>query len=172
MAASYVIPIGQLDCWALGGLLALNIKEKGKSNVVMFLEITLGILGIVGLTIYNAFLSGCSIGESYQLWHSSGGYVHNILTGNIHFVIALLSVGILRFCIDTTRHHPILSSAPLVALGGMTYELYCFHYPIKVFVKHLIQNDYLMVIAALIATCIVTLLWSRYAMPVFKKIIK
>lgn len=47
-----------------------------------------------------------------------------------------------------------------------------FHYPIKVFVKHLIQNDYLMVIAALIATCIVTLLWSRYAMPVFKKIIK
>ena len=71
MAASYVIPIGQLDCWALGGLLALNIKEKGKSNVVMLLEITLGILGIVGLTIYNAFLSGCSIGESYQLWHSS-----------------------------------------------------------------------------------------------------
>ncbi len=49
MAASYVIPIGQLDCWALGGLLALNIKEKGKSNVVMLLEITLGILGIVGI---------------------------------------------------------------------------------------------------------------------------
>ena len=90
MAASYVIPIGQLDCWALGGLLALNIKEKGKSNVVMLLEITLGNirhcrinhLQCISLELFNR--------ESYQLWHSSGGYVHNILTGNIHFVIAFV----------------------------------------------------------------------------------
>ena len=164
-----MIPLGQLDCWALGGLAALNMNGKGKKDSLMWLEIAVGLCGIVALTLYNAHISDCSFGESYQLWHSAGGYIHNVVTGNIHIVIALLSVGLLRYCADTTRKHPVLSAAPMVMLGGMTYELYCFHYPIQVVSKHIIHNDLLIVIAALLATCVVAMLWNRLVMPVFKK---
>lgn len=169
--ASYMIPVGQLDCWALGGIAALNIKEKGNNEKIMWLEIVLGVCGVIALTLYNSQISCCTAGESYQLWHSSEGYTHNILTGNIHLIIAVLSVGLLRYCVDITRKHPILSAAPLVALGGMSYELYCFHYPIKVAVKHFIHNETTMVIVAMITTCIIAMLWNKLAMPVIRKVI-
>ena len=171
-AASYMIPVGQLDCWALGGLTALNIKEKGKNDSLMWLEIVLGVCGVIALTIYNAQISCCSFGDSYQLWHSSEGYTHNVLTGNIHLIIAVLSVGLLRYCVDTSRMHPVLSATPLVALGGMTYELYCFHYPIKCIVKNYISNEVLMVFIALVLTLLVAILWDRLAMPVVKRLMK
>ena len=170
-AASYMIPVGQLDCWALGGLSALNIKEKGKNDKLMWSEILFGVCGVIALTLYNAQITSCTVGESYQLWHSSGGYIHNVLTGNIHLIIAVLSVGLLRYCVDITRKHPILSAAPLVTLGGMSYELYCFHYPIIVAVKHFIHNETTMVIVAMITTCIIAMLWNKLAMPVIRKVI-
>lgn len=171
-STSYMIPVGQLDCWALGGLAALNIKEKGKKDCRMWIEIVLGLCGIIALTVYNASISNCSFSDSCQLWHISDGYMHNVFTGNVHFLIALLSVGLLRYCVDTSRRHPVLSAAPLVALGGMTYELYCFHYPIRYAVKHFIQNEVLMVTVALVVTIIVALLWNKLAMPVVKRVLK
>lgn len=170
--ASYMIPVGQMDCWALGGLAALSIKENGKNDKLMWLEIILGVCGVIALTLYNTQIFNCTVGESYQLWHSSEGYTRNVLTGNIHLIIAVLSVGLLRYCVDTTRKHPVLSAAPLVALGGMSYELYCFHYPIKVVVKHFVHSDIFLVILALIVTYIVSLLWCRMVMPIVNKMIK
>lgn len=170
--ASYMIPVGQLDCWTLGGLAALSIKEKGKNDFLMWLEIVLGLCGVIALTLYNTQISGLDIEDSYQLWHSSEGYTHNVLTGNVHFVIAVLSVGLLRYCVDTSRRHPVLSAAPLVALGGMTYELYCFHYPIRYAVRHFIQNEVIMIIIALVGTLIVAYFWNKFAMPVFKRVLR
>ena len=172
ISIAYMIPIGMMDSWALGGLVALNVNEKGENKNVMWVEISLGILGIVLLTIYNAYLHECSISDSYQLYRTAQGYMHNPLTGNTYFFVALLFAGLLRYCTDTKIKHPILSATPLVALGGMTYELYCFHYPVRYAVKHFIHNDVLMVIVALIATYVITVLWNKLAMPVVHKIIK
>ena len=68
----------------------------------------------------------------------------------------------------------ILFAIPLmlVALGGMSYELYCFHFPIQYVAKYFIQNEIIMIIAALIATSMVSVLWIQSAMPVVKKVIK
>ena len=81
-----MIPIGMLDSWALGGLVALNVKEKGENKKVMWTEIIGGLLGLVLLTLYNATLNECSVGESYQLYKTAGGYMHNPLTGNTYFL--------------------------------------------------------------------------------------
>lgn len=170
-AASYMIPAGQLDCWALGGLAAINIKDKGKNDLLMWSEIVLGVCGMIVLTLYNAHVSNCNYLDSYQLWHSSEGYTHNVLTGNVHFVIAVLSVGLLRYCVDTSRKHPFLSAAPLVTLGGMTYELYCFHYPIRYVANHFVHNQVLMMIIALVVTMIVAYIWIKLVMLLVKRVI-
>lgn len=169
---SYMIPVGQLDSWALGGLVALNVSEKGNNSKIALFEIILGVIGVLALTGYNAYLKNVGLYDSYQLWHSSEGYILNPITGNIHFLIALFAAGLLRYCIDTTKKHPILSSAPLVALGGMSYELYCFHYPIRYVSKHFLHNEIIMVLVALLATYAVSFLWNKMAMPIIKRVIK
>lgn len=170
ISISYMIPIGMLDSFALGGLVALNVKEKGNSNRIMWSELLVGAFGVLALTIYNANLHYCSLGESYQLYHSAAGYMSNPITGNVHFFIALFFVGALRYCIDSTKKHPFLSATPLVALGGMTYELYCFHYPIRSVADHFISNDVLMVLSALCATLIVSMLWNKWVTPIIKRV--
>ena len=172
MSLSYMIPIGQLDCWSIGGLLALNVKEKGNNNSAMWAELVLGLAGIIAIISYNANAHSVSFSEGYRLYKSAEGYMDNPITGNIHFFIALLSVGLLRYCIDTTKEHPVLSAAPLVAVGGMTYELYCFHYPIRAFVKIVIHNQILMVVTALLITLIVSLIWCKWVTPQINKVIK
>ena len=172
ISIAYMIPIGMMDSWALGGLVALNVEEKGANSKLMWAEIIVGVFGVVLLTLYNSALHKCSVGESYQLYKTSSGYMQNPLTGQTYFFVALFFVGLLRYCTDARIKHPVLSAAPLVALGGMTYELYCFHYPVRYAAKHFIHNDVLMVIAALIATYVVTVLWNKLAMPIVQKIIR
>ena len=169
---AYVIPVGQLDSWSIGGLIALNVNNKGQNSKLMWSELLVGFAGILLLIVLNAHLLNTSIADGYLGFRSAKGYMSHPLTGNIHLFIAILSAGLLRYCLDEKRRHPILSSVPLVALGGMTYELYCFHYPIKVVVKHFINNEVLMVVVALIATYLVTVLWNKLAMPVVHKIIR
>lgn len=169
---SYVIPVGLLDCWSVGGLVAINFNEKGKNNYLEWTEIIVGAIGVLALIGYNAVLNHCSIGEAYQLYHTAKGYMLNPITGNIHLFIALLAAGVLRYCLDTTKKHPVLSWTPLAALGGMTYEIYCFHLPILTFTRHFIHNSLLILIVALLVTYVVSLLWCRLAMPVINKIIK
>lgn len=135
MSLSYMIPIGQLDCWSIGGLLALIVNQNGNNNKVMWLELVLGLAGILAIIAYNAYVHSTTFAEGYQLFKSAEGYMDNPISGNIHFFIALLFAGFLRYCIDTTKKHPILSAVPLVGLGGMTYELYCFHLSNKSFGK-------------------------------------
>ena len=166
-----MIPIGQLDCWSIGGLLALNVKEKENNNKAMWAELVLGLAGIIAIIAYNANAHSTSFTEGYQLFKGAEGYMDNPITGNIHFFIALLSVGLLRYCIDTIKKHPILSAAPLVSLGGMTYELYCFHYPIRFVADYFIANKVLMVIAALIATIVTSMIWNKWVIPVIKRVI-
>lgn len=172
ISIAYMIPIGMMDSWALGGLVAMNVEEKGANSKLMWTEIVVGLFGVVLLTVYNAYLHGCGFGESYQLFKTASGYMKNPLTGQTYFFVALFFAGLLRYCIDTKIKHPVLSAAPLVALGGMTYELYCFHYPVRYAAKHFIHNDVLMVLAALIATYVVTVLWNKLAMPIVQKIIR
>lgn len=168
---SYVIPIGQLDSWSIGGLVALNLKEKGNSTKLVWSEISIGLIGILLLIAYNAYVHDVSLLDGYLSYKSAKGYMANPLTGNIHLFIAILSAGLLRLCISGKLQNSVLSSAPLVALGGMSYELYCFHYPIKVAVKHFIHNETTMVIVAMITTCIIAMLWNKLAMPVIRKVI-
>ena len=171
VSIAYMIPIGQLDCWALGGLVALNVNDKEQNNKIMWAELLVGAIGIIIITFYNASLNQCNMYEAYQLYHSAAGYMRNPVTGNIHLFVALLSAGVLRYCINTSKRHPILSTAPLVALGGMTYELYCFHYPIRYVADYFIGNEILMVLVALIATIVVSMIWNKWAMPIVKRVI-
>lgn len=168
-AISYMIPLGQLDCWSIGGMLALNMREKGKNNSICLTEIIIGIAGIIALLICNAALNGCSLREGYQLFHSAQGYMLNPITGNIHLFFAVLTAGIMRYCLDTSRRHPVLSAAPLVALGGITYELYCFHYPVVVIFSYFIKKPFSLVIVCIIITYLLFFIWNRWIMPVVIK---
>jgi len=172
LSIAYVVPVGQLDCWSIGGLVALNTNGEGDNKHLTLIDFVVGMTGVVFLIGYNAIQHDCSIGEGYQLFHSASGYMKNPITGNIHFFIALMSAGILRYCLDTSRKHPILSSAPLVAFGGMTYELYCFHLPILALMRHFVNNPLLLIFVALLVTYAVSWLWCRFAMPVVNKKIK
>ena len=172
LSIAYVVPVGQLDCWSIGGLVALSTNDEGNNKRLTLVDFVVGTIGVVFLIGYNAIQHDCSIGEGYQLFHSASGYMKNPITGNIHFFIALMSAGILRYCLDTSRKHPILSSVPLVALGGMTYELYCFHLPILALMRHFVNNPLLLVFVALLVTYAVSWLWCRFAMPVINKILK
>lgn len=172
ISIAYMIPIGMLDCWAIGGLVALNLKDKGENKIAMRTELVLGLIGIVLITLYNAKLNNIDLGEAYLLYRRPSGYMLNPITGNIHLFIALLFAGILRYCVDTSQKHPILSTLPLVVLGGMTYELYCFHFPIISAARHFIHNDILLIIVALLATYIVAFLWNKLAIPVVHRIVK
>ena len=160
-AISYMIPLGQLDCWSIGGMLALNMREKGKNSSICLTEIIIGIAGIIALFICNSVMNSCSLWEGYQLFHSAQGYMLNPVTGNIHLFFAILTAGILRYCLDTSRRHPVLSAAPLVTLGGMTYELYCFHFPVQAIIRHFIGNEVIMIAAVLIVTYIIALTWQK-----------
>ena len=168
---AYMIPIGMLDSWALGGLVALNMQEKGENKKVMWMEIAVGLFGIVLLTVYNAILQDFTIEESYQMYKTADGYMHNPLTSNIFFFVALLFAGILRYCVDTTKRHSLLSAAPLVALGAISYELYCFHYPIRFFVKIFIENDVLMLLVTFVMTYVISIFWKKWAIPVVTRVV-
>lgn len=168
---SYVIPIGQLDSWSIGGLVALNLKEKGNSTKLVWSEISIGLIGILLLIAYNAYVHDVSLLDGYLSYKSAKGYMANPLTGNIHLFIAILSAGLLRLCISGKLQNSVLSSAPLVALGGMTYELYCFHYPVKVVVKHLVHNQWLFLLLALLATYLTSLIWCRWVATMVNKAI-
>lgn len=172
ISLAYVFPLGQLDCWSIGGLLALDINKCGKSNRMMYTELIIGISGVLLLVLYNAWQNDISYIKSFVRFRNPNGYMHNPITGNVHFFIALLSAGGLRYCLDTTRKHPIFSSSPLVALGGMSYELYCFHFPIVLITSHFIINPLLKLIIALLATYIISLCWCRFVMPGVNRIIK
>ena len=136
----------------------------------MYGEMLIGLVGIILLIVLNASLHQTSLSEGYLSFKSASGYMTHPLTGNIHLFIGILSAGLLRFCVDSSKKHLILSTPILVALGGMTYELYCFHYPIIVIAKHFISNHLIMVITAFIATCIVSIVWCKWITPVFNKI--
>ncbi len=170
ISLSYVIPLGMLDSFAIGGLVALNVKENGNDDRLMWVDIMVGGIGVVLLTIYNASFHGCTVGEAYQLFHSASGYMLNPITGNTYFFVALFFAGVLRYCINTTKQHPILSYAPLVALGSMTYELYCFHFPIRTIVQHFVANEVIMIVVALIITCLVSYIWSKWLTPIISKV--
>ena len=172
IALSYVIPVGLLDCWSVGGLLSMSIRKRGSNNKIMWSELLLGVLGIMAMVCYNAYRHSVSWANGYMLFNSAKGYMDNVLTGNIHFFIALLSAGILRYCLDTTRNHAVLSASALVALGGMTYELYCFHYPIILLVKHIVHNPVMIILLALLITYMVAIIWCRYIMPGVNRLFK
>lgn len=138
----------------------------------MWAELVIGLIGIIVIIVYNGYIHSTSFTEGYQLYKSAEGYMNKPITGNIHFFIALLSVGFLRYCIDTNKKHPVLSAVPLVGLGGMTYELYCFHYPIGSFVKLFICNQILVLVTALLITLVVSLMWCKWAIPQINKILK
>lgn len=169
---SYVIPIGMLDSFALGGLVALNVRENGLKDGIMWIDLLIGIVGVLLLTIYNAHLHNCSYIESYQLFCSASGYMHNPLTGNTFFFIALFFAGVVRYCINTTKRHRFLSIAPLVFLGGLSYELFCFHFPIQYVVRHIINNELIVFITALLITCVVSFVWKKYVAQVINRILK
>lgn len=171
ISLAYVIPLGMLDSFAIGGLVALNVKEKGNNDKIMWFDILIGCIGVILVTLYNAFLHKCSVVESYQLYHNATGYMHNPITGNTYFFVALFFAGVLRYCINTDKKHPILSSAPLVTLGGMTYELYCFHFPILTITQHFVTNKVIILVVVFLASLVVSYLWNKWTNPIIKKII-
>ena len=160
-----------LDSFALGSLVALNVKDKGHNDCVMWSEVLIGAVGVLLMTVYNSYLNNCSFYESYQLYHSATGYMQNPLTGNTYFFVALFFAGVLRYCINTAKKHPVLSSTPLVALGGMTYELYCFHFPIRTLSQHFISNELIMSIVALIITFAASFVWKRWLIHIINKVV-
>ena len=172
IALSYVIPIGQLDCWSIGGLIALNVKEKGLNSRIMWVDIIIGLVGLISLIVLNSIRKQCDFYTAYKLFSTADGYMDSPIIGNIHLFKGFLAAGLLRYCLDMTKKHVILSSKPMVALGGMTYELYCIHLPMLFVFNYFVKNKLIMVVTAMIATYVVSLFWCKLIDPLLKKVIK
>lgn len=140
-------PVGHLDAFAFGGLVASDIyfdHNSGKKTTrkyKYFLFSLIGIIGILLCWLYLDIANNMGFLEAYNLFGTARGYMNNLLSGNIYLFIDFLTIGLLNICIITesgTVRKSVLGL--LEKLGNISYEAYLFHWPILVIVKHIVNN--------------------------------
>ena len=150
---SILLP-SQLDLLAFGGLLACFKNGLIQNDKIKYLIKTSWIIGLVGLTIiiFTVGVNNGNVLSGYDLLKSPENYQMNIFTGQIFFFLALIAVGLIKFCYEykISFFHNMLSQPFLRKIGKLSYGLYLYHWPVILIVKHFINNKYLVAIIALI----------------------
>lgn len=166
---SYIVPVGQMDAFALGCLLAISLNEDVdmKENKRRCLwDIGIGLAGIFAFIVYLSVKNDINLLKAYV----GGGFAGDPMTVNIYFFISLMGVGLIRYCL-MDRPHPVLGSSILVKVGKWIYVLYLFHWPIIQVVRHFVDSKMLITLVSLILVLICAYLWDRYIEPHTKKLL-
>lgn len=165
---SYTIPFGLMDSYCMGSLLALNIINGKKDKKYSLLDVSIGVLGILLCFAIVGYKKDLSILESYQFFGNAANYTGNPILVNIYFFVGLLSVGLLRICLNASSNS-LLSKSWIVTLGNWSYELYLFHYPIICCLGRFMENKWLLIVTALLITTLAVYLWHKF---IEKRIVK
>lgn len=160
---SYIVPMGQMDAFAIGCLLAIRLsddKEKAHKKRSCCWDIGVGILGIFAFIVYFSLKNKIGFWNAYIAHH----FASDPLTVNIYFFISLTGAGLIRYCLIEGRHL-ILDSKLLVKLGKWIYPLYIFHWPIIQIMRHFTENKLIVGIASFVLVIICAYLWDKYVEP-------
>lgn len=169
---SYIIPIGQIDSFALGGLISLfPDSNSAKSIRRAYLIIALGLLGIFLCLLISSLLNKISFTDAFMAYHSAEGYADNVFTINIFLFMGILGSGLILLCLNYPNM-PILSSPLIVSLGGLTYLLYLVHYPLIIIVKKFVSSTWYMIIIAFLFSILVSYIYEKVSKKSFLKYIK
>jgi peptidoglycan/LPS O-acetylase OafA/YrhL len=136
----------------LGSLLALNIDNISKRNVLF---VVLGLLGLFYLFVeYYAF-------KSYNEFMYPFGFLAVSLT-TLMLMVAVLKSDYFNY---------ILSIQPLKWIGERSYSIYLWHYPIFVFLSLLYSNKYLdVLIVAILITLFIANISYLFIEEPFRKL--
>lgn len=160
-AISYTIPIGQLDSYCIGALIALNKTSDFKSKFHATINIGTGLILIIMCVLFVSYTRDLNFIQSYQFFAKSSNYTHNPILVNIYLFSAILFAGILQLCLQVGKNS-ILCKSWMVTLGNWSYELYLFHFPFIWILSRFITTPYLMIIIALPLTLLSAYIWHRY----------
>ena len=129
--ATSILLFSQIDTLALGALLAIHKTQKTRYNGLNFLFSNawwLGLLGIGIIIAYLSFSNGIGLYDAYTLFKSPAGYLHNVVTAQVYFFIALFSSGIIYRCINSPNLmlNKLLSNRIMLHYGKISYGLYLY----------------------------------------------
>ena len=159
---SYTIPIGQLDSYCIGSIVALNIINGNTSRKYANFDVALGLVGIVSCIGLAGYQNDLSAIESYQFFANSSNYTHDPILVNLSLFVGILSAGFLRLCLASDGKS-FLSKRWMVTLGNWSYELYLFHYPFLWALHYVGLNKVLSTCIALPLTILSAFIWHKYA---------
>ena len=166
--AVYILPFGQLDSFALGGLLAYDLKH-GKNNMRKAVsDLIVGLAGIFVCILYLTQSKSINILSAIVTFNGTNP-VSNPLSANVFFFIGLLGIGLIRYCLLPIKHS-ILPNSYMAEFGTWTYVLYIVHWPILVVAKHFMGKTVLMAISALIVSMLLAWMWMRFIEPYTAKL--
>ena len=159
---SYTIPIGQLDSYCIGSIVALNVIKGNTSRKYAYFDISLGAIGILSCIMLAGYQNGLNLLESYQFFASSSNYTHDPILVNLYLFVGILSAGFLRLCLSSDSN-TLLSKKWVVTLGNWSYELYLFHYPFLWALGYVGLNRVVGTCIALPLTILSAYIWHKYA---------
>ena len=154
----YLFPLAHFDAFACGSLLAVTVKEKRIKKRIGSLSI-IGIAGIIACIALMANRNGLSFGDGYRLLSSPSNYLNDWFTGNIYLFISLFTTGLvgLIYLYDSRNAEKVHNTTnATVLLGDHSYEMYLFHWPILVVVKHIATNWAILFLISFAVTVIAT----------------
>ena len=158
---AYTVPLGAMDSFALGGLLAMMMRNGKRSKLPPIIALLIGTIGFLACVVQVATTNDVNLLEGLVLFKTSAGYATNPFTIQVLLFIPLVCFALVWFCLIPRKHFGVLSNPKIVALGTMTYEFYLLHFPILVVLKSIVHNKVVVIIAGLILTYISTVLWNK-----------
>ncbi len=157
-------PLAYLDIFACGALLAIFNKENKLRRERLIAVGICGVIGVVATIFSIAHRQNSSFLEGYQSLVSPSNYLDNIFTGNIYLFIALIIYGVLGLMLlcekNKNRKTDNFIYKAGVYLGNISYNLYLFHWPILVVIKHFISTWYILVPLVFLATLLASIIFE------------
>lgn len=161
---SYTMPTGMMDAFAAGGMLAFMTVEESKTKLP-WIALILGLIGLIFCVYTTSERFDTGLLGALIPYRKASGYADSPLTVQIHLVMVLLSFFVVWICVCNRRHYGILSNDYLSKWGGVTYELFIFHFPILWLLRYIIHNHIVIIVVGLLTTITITMIWKHFIEP-------
>ncbi len=156
---AYTMPWGMFDAFSVGGILAIRTKEKKPllktGHISAIVAVLLFIICVVSMMRANNVGGGRAI----TMFSTSNNYGESPITMQIFTVMTLLSCSLIRYCLSIKKNC-IFTNNKIANLGGLSYELHVLHFPILFFVAQVVENKWIVGIAAFLITIGLLKLWK------------
>lgn len=140
-----LFPLGHLDAFAVGSLIALDRDKENESSIKSVLICMIGGMLIISSIIVTSRIYQMGIVAAYDLYKDSVNYFNNIFTGNIYAYILLLSAGLVKICLKLEHVH-IHFFKQLAKIGAYTYGGYLLHWPIRTLLLYFVSGNIIIAI--------------------------